>query len=57
MSDFIDMLLCLIQSEVVGALWCPYLILVGFFQRLNFFLVFVILGVESINYLERKRIR
>lgn len=27
----------------------------GFFQRLNFFFVFVVLGVESINYLETGR--
>lgn len=33
---------------------CPYLVLVGFFQRLDFFLVFVVLGVESINDLQEE---
>lgn len=30
---------------------CSYLILMGLFERLNFLLVFVILGVEGINHL------
>lgn len=34
---------------------CPYLVLVGFFQRLDFLLMLVVLGVESINYLETGR--
>lgn len=29
-----------------------YLILVGLFQRLDFLFMFIVLGVESINYLE-----
>lgn len=33
---------------------CPYLVLVGFFQRLDFFLVLVVLGVESINDLQEE---
>ena len=38
-----------------GALWCPYLILMGIFQRFDFLFMFVVLGVESINYLETGR--
>lgn len=34
---------------------CSYLILVGFFERLNFLLVFVVLGVEGINHLGMER--
>lgn len=30
---------------------CSYLILMGLFERLDFLLVFVVLGVEGINYL------
>lgn len=30
---------------------CSYLILMGLFERLNFLLMFVVLGVEGINHL------
>lgn len=40
---------------VFGALLSPYLVLMGFFQWLDLFLVLVVLGVESINYLETGR--
>lgn len=37
---------------MLGVPPCPYLVLVGFFQRLDFFFVLVVLGVEGINHLE-----
>lgn len=43
---------CTRVINVFNALWRQYLVLVGFFQRFNFLLVLIVLGVESINHLQ-----
>lgn len=42
------------NEEWLGDLRRSYLVLVSFFQGLDFFLVLVVLGVESVNYLDRR---